>query len=116
MPPSGGPEPAGQAVNLADVPDESEAITFDTTAFATQQTITLDGSPLVLGNTSGSETIAGPASGVTISGGGQSRVFQVDGGVTATLSGLTITGGERSGANAEMGGGSPTMKGRLRRP
>ena len=72
-----------QAVNLADVPDESEAITFDTTAFATQQTITLDGSPLVLGNTSGSETIAGPASGLTISGGGLSGVFEVDRRVTA---------------------------------
>ena len=34
---------------------------------------------------------------MTISGGGTSRVFQVDSGVTASLSGLTITGGSTSG-------------------
>ena len=31
---------------------------------------------------------------MTVSGGGLSRVFQVDGGVTASISGLTITGGK----------------------
>ena len=30
---------------------------------------------------------------MTVSGGGLSRVFQVDAGVTASISGLTITGG-----------------------
>ena len=37
---------------------------------------------------------------MTVSGGGLSRVFQVDAGVTATISGLTITGG-----NTVNGGG-----------
>ncbi len=45
---------------------------------------------------SGLPTITGPAAGVTISGGGASRVFQIDSGVMATLSGLTITGGSAS--------------------
>ena len=56
-------------------------------------TITLTTGQLELSNTSGTETITGPAAGVTVSGGGASRVFQVDGGVTADLSGLTISGG-----------------------
>jgi hypothetical protein len=48
---------------------------------------------LELTHTSEAETITGPKAGVTISGGGLSRVFQVDGGATASMSGLTITGG-----------------------
>ena len=50
----------------------------------------------------GTQTITGPAAGVTISGGGNSRVFQVDDGVTASISGLTISGGSGSYGN---GGG-----------
>jgi hypothetical protein len=76
------------------------SITFDATVFATPQTITLKGTQLELSNTSEAETITGPASGVTISGGGLSRVFQVDGHVSAFLSGLTIKGG-----TATAGGG-----------
>ena len=57
------------------------------------QTITLTAGQLELSNTSGTETITGPAAGVTVSGGGLSRVFQVDASVTASISGLTITGG-----------------------
>ena len=68
-------------------------ITLDTTVFASPQTITLTGTQLELSNTTGTETITGPAAGVTVSGGGLSRVFQVDAGVTASISGLTITGG-----------------------
>ena len=34
---------------------------------------------------------------MTVSGGGLSRVFQVDAGVTASISGLTITGGKTDG-------------------
>ena len=44
-------------------------------------------------DTGGTQTITGPAAGVTISGGQKSRVFQVDANVTASLSGLTLTGG-----------------------
>ena len=61
--------------------------------FKTPQTITLTGTQLELSNTIETETITGPAAGVTVSGGGLSRVFQVDGLVTASISGLTITGG-----------------------
>ena len=39
---------------------------------------------------------------MTVSGGGTSRVFQVDAGVTASISGLTITGGN---AGYSTGGG-----------
>ena len=69
--------------------------------FNTPQTIVLGGSQLELSDTAGTVTITGPAAGVTISGGGTSRVFQVDPGVTASLSGLTISGGSAEG----IGGG-----------
>ncbi|MHB1560624.1 MAG: beta strand repeat-containing protein, partial [Isosphaeraceae bacterium] len=80
-----------QAVNLADALAGKETISFDRTVFATAQTITLTAGQLEL--STGTTTITGPAAGVTISGGGSSRVFQVDNGVTASLSGMTITGG-----------------------
>ena len=86
-----------QAVNLANVLGSAQKITFDPTVFATPQTITLTQGQLELGNTSGVQTITGPAAGVTISGGGLSRVFQVDSGVNATLRGLTISGGSTTG-------------------
>jgi predicted outer membrane repeat protein len=84
-------------------------ITFDPTVFATPQAITLTGSQLELSNTSETETITGPAAGVTVSGGGLSRVFQIDGGVTALISRLTISGGRTTG----NGGGLANMPGTL---
>ena len=69
----------------------TSVITFDPKVFSTPQTITLTGGQLEL--THGNDTITGPKAGVTISGGGVNRVFQVDAGVTAKLSLLTITHG-----------------------
>ena len=80
-------------IGLANAAAGANTIDFDPTVFATAQTITLTSGQLDLSNTSGTETITGPAAGVTVSGGGTSRVFQVDAGVTASISGLTITGG-----------------------
>jgi predicted outer membrane repeat protein len=88
------------AIDLANLQTSAAAITFDSNVFGTAQTITLNQGQLELSNTSGI-TITGSAAGVTISGGGNSRVFQVDKGVTASLSGLTITGGVAS----NFGGG-----------
>ena len=65
--------------------------------FNRPQTIMLTGTQLELSNTIEPETIAGPAAGVTVSGGGLSGVFQVDPDVTASISGLTITGGSVGG-------------------
>ncbi len=79
-------------------PDGS-VIEFDPTVFATPQTITLS-STLVLSESGGPEVIDGPSAGVVISGNNVVEVFQVDGGVTATLAGLTISGG-----SATFGGG-----------
>ena len=70
---------------------------FAPALFDTPQTIILTQGQLELSDTTGTETITGPAAGVTISGGGQSRVFQVDQGVTASISGVTITGGQAAG-------------------
>ena len=71
-------------------------ITFDPTVFAGPQTIALTSGQLTLSNTSGTVAITGPVAGVTVSGEGLSRVFEVDPSVTASFSGLTITGGKTS--------------------
>ena len=74
--------------------DGSE-IEFDPSVFTSSspQTITL-GATLALSETAGPEVIDGPGAGVvSISGGGAVGVFDVDSGVTATITGLTISGG-----------------------
>ena len=80
-------------IGEADTNYQANTIVFNSAAFSTHQMITLGGSPLKLSDASGTQTINGPAAGVTINGGGNSPVFQVGGGVTATLSGLTLSGG-----------------------
>ena len=90
-----------QAIVQANTTGGAETIVFDKTVFKTPQTITLNGTQLELSDKTGTETITGPKAGVTVSGGGLSRVFQVDPGVTASISGLTITGG----GNTYYGGG-----------
>ena len=89
-----------QAVDLANLQDEAETISFDATVFAMAQTITLTQGPLELSDTGGTMTITGTTAGLTLSGGGASCVFEVDAGVNASISGLTITGG-----SAITGGG-----------
>ncbi len=89
-----------QAVNLANVLGGAETIIFDSADFASAQTITLAGSQLELSDTSGTVTIFGPAAGLTLSGGGSSRVLQIDASVIASISGLSITAG-----SAADGGG-----------
>ena len=91
-----------QAVNLADVLGGAETISFDATMFATQQTITLTQGQLELSDTGGAQTITGPTAGVIVSGGGTNRVFQVDSGVTASISGLTVTDGSTSGSGGGL--------------
>src|SRR5262249_19202235 len=70
-----------------------DTIDFDSGVFSTPRTITLNGTQLELSDTTGATSIAGPAAGVTVSGGGKSRVFQVDALVTASIADMTITGG-----------------------
>src|SRR6516225_7946455 len=90
-----------EAIVQANTNGGDQTITFDPTVFATPQTITLNGTQLELSDTTGTETITGPAGCVTVNAGGQSRVFLVDASVTASISGLTITGG----GNVTTGGG-----------
>ena len=82
-----------EAVDLANVQSGAATITFDKTVFKTPQTINLTLGELELSNTTGTTTITGPAAGVTVNANGLSRVFEVDAGVTASISRMTITGG-----------------------
>jgi hypothetical protein len=91
-----------QAIVQANTIGGDQTITFDPGVFASPQTIALSGTQLELSDTTGMETIAGPTAGVTVSGGGLSRVFDVDANVTASLSGLTITGGWTYGYGAGL--------------
>ena len=91
-----------QAIALANSAGGANTIDFDSTVFGTPQTITLTGGQLELSTANETVTITGPAGGVTVSGGGNSRVFQVDANVTASISGMTITGGS---AGYDYGGG-----------
>ena len=88
------------------------SIIFDPAIFATPRTITLRAS-LELSNTILTTTIAGPATGVTVSGGNQVRVFQVESAVTATFIGLSITGGYSTGDGGGLfnDGGTITLSG-----
>ncbi|MHB1556630.1 MAG: beta strand repeat-containing protein, partial [Isosphaeraceae bacterium] len=71
----------------------SNTIDFNLPNPGTPQTITLSQGALVLGG-SANLTIQGPGAGLlTIDAAKSSRVFQVNLGVTASISGLTITGG-----------------------
>jgi fibronectin-binding autotransporter adhesin len=101
-----------EAVGFANTaPSGNSTITFDRNVFNRPQVINLTGSQVELSNTTGTETITGPTAGVTISGGGISRVFEVDAGVTASFSGLTITGGSTAGNGGGLynDGGSVTL-------
>src|SRR5271166_4107103 len=93
-----------QAIVQANATGGAETIIFDSTVFKTPQTITLNGTQLELSDTTGTETITGPKAGVTVNGGGNSRVFLVDPNVTASISGMTITGGI-AGSGISHGGG-----------
>ena len=89
------------AIGQANAEGGGSTITFDPTAFATAQTITLSSASgfgtLNLTEAGGTETIQGPTAGVTISGGNAVRVFDVSPSVTASLSGLTIAQGSVAG-------------------
>jgi len=68
-----------------------DTIKFDTSPGHVTSPITLKSGEL---NIAKNLTIEGPGAGLlAVSGGGKSRVFEVDKGITASFSGLTITGG-----------------------
>ena len=102
-----------QAIVQANTTGGDQTIVFDKTVFKSPQTISLDPTlgQLELNDPTGTETITGPKAGVTVNAGGLSRVFEVDGGVTASISGLTITGGgnEFSGGGLYNDGGNVTL-------
>ena len=84
------------AVEQAD--SAASASTIDFNLGSSPQTISLTQGQLTLSNTAYSITIDGPGeSKLSISGADATRVFQIDAGVTATISGLTITGGSAAG-------------------
>ena len=86
-----------------------DTITFASPFFDVARTITLGSDPPVSGQLviDKSVTITGPGANLlTVSGNSASRVFQVDSGVTASLSGMTLTGGNGIGAIETATGGA----------
>ena len=96
------------AVDLANVTPGAQTVTFDPTVFATPQTITLTEGQIDLANTTGLETIMGNFD-ETISGGGLSRVFEIESGVTASLFGLAITDGSTKGNGGGVNNNGGTL-------
>src|SRR5262249_28267845 len=90
------------AVDQANTNLGDDLIDFDSKAFKSAKTITLGGTQLELTDTKGTQTIKAPSGGVTVSGGGLSRVFQIDEHVTASITGVTIGDGN---AGYYSGGG-----------
>jgi hypothetical protein len=98
----------------------ANTIAFDKSVFSTPQTINLFygfvgdlqyGRP-GLGNTTGMQTITGPAAGVTVSGGGQDGgVFSIGRLVTASISGLTFSNGSASIGGGVFNNGTLTLTG-----
>ncbi len=87
----GSPGSLRWAVDELDATNRSSTIEFQLgTAPAS---ITLTQGPLVLSNTFLSISIAAPAAGLTVSGNGESGVFQIDSDVTASISGFDIIDG-----------------------
>ncbi len=86
-------------------------VVFDTSGvFATPQTITLTMGTMVLSDTNAAGmAIDGPGAALTISGGNQVEVFQVNSGVTATLTDLTISGGSSSSGGGILNDGTLTV-------
>ena len=89
-----GPGSLRQAVQLADNSVGTTTITF---ADGLTGTIPLTSGELELSNKFTNTVIVGPgARDLSISGGGSTRVLQIDADVAATVSGLTFTGGSTS--------------------
>ncbi|MGP0066466.1 MAG: choice-of-anchor Q domain-containing protein [Isosphaeraceae bacterium] len=103
------------AINYANINSGTSRIyvLFDTKgAFSSPQTITLTLGTLDVTETAEPITIEGPGANiVTISGGGDSGVFSVASGVTATFSGITIADGSAgvSGGGAVNNAGTLTV-------
>ncbi len=84
-----------QAVSAANNSFDPPTITFDASAFASAQTITLGGTELAL---SQAATLIGPGSAkLTVSGNNASRVFNLTADAAYNISGLTITKGNAAG-------------------
>jgi hypothetical protein len=92
-PPGSGVVSLRNAIAVANSSATPTTITFSPTVFPSAMTIVLNGTPLVLANTSEAITIVGPASGVTLDAQGKNSVLGINGGVNATISGITATHG-----------------------
>jgi len=102
-----------QAVNASNLTlgTAANTITFDPTAFASPQTITLlTGSGGTLTPTH-AVTIDGTGRSVTISGGGTVGLFTVNPGITLTLTRLTLANGNSGSGGAILNFGTVTVTG-----
>ncbi|MBX7106401.1 MAG: right-handed parallel beta-helix repeat-containing protein, partial [Gemmataceae bacterium] len=105
-----GPDSLRACIVAANGNAGADSIIFNSTAFASAQTITLTTGSLSITD---ALTITGPAAGVTVSGGGASQVFVTLSAPTSTaitLTKLTVTGGSAAtGAGIAIGDESVTL-------
>jgi hypothetical protein len=106
-----GPGSLRAAVAQANSDGGGDTIVFSS-LFNSPNTIILTGGQLELTGTKARTTITGPGANLlSVSGNNARRVFQVDHGVTATISGLTISGGMANtfGGGLDNQGGDATL-------
>ena len=100
------------AVDQAAAAGGAGVVDFSSSVFNTPQTITLTQllTPIQINTPATSITINGPGTGLlTINGGGDGTVFEVDAGASATIEGMTITGASQGDNAAVDDLGSLTM-------
>ena len=103
--PSSGVTTLRDAINQANADDSEDLIVFERSLFSTAQTITLSGTELDITHNLDIIAPRDPLTGedlVTVSGNNASRVFEIEGGATVTLSGLIVADGSVTG---DDGGG-----------
>jgi hypothetical protein len=100
------------AIAAANTSSTSTSIVFSTKVFATEQTIKLDGSRLIIQTKASADTvtITAPTAGLIINGNNSSGDFVVWTNTTATLTGLTITGGKSENGAGVDNYGSVTVE------
>jgi hypothetical protein len=104
-----------EAIIIANSLGGNQTITFDSTVFATPQTITLQTGAgfgvLSITDTTGTVTIQGPTACVSVDGNHATQVFSIISGASAEIDGLTIENGSATNGGGINNAGSLYLSG-----